>query len=94
MPEQNSGPLHVWREQALSATVHRACQRCNAPGVWSSESRIKLGWPGCYVDPGDHLDTMPVGPMCPNCGADRNPSLWNTLGEIWRKKFTTQVRSK
>lgn len=92
MSTRDTGPLHVYREQGLSATLHRACRHCSAPGIWSSDASIKTGWPGCYVEPGDHLVGHSVGPMCPNCSADRMPSLWNNLGEVWRKLFVTPVK--
>jgi hypothetical protein len=92
MTTRDTGPLHIWREQGLSATVHRACRICGAPGVWSSDPSIKRGWRGCYVEPGSAIERQAVGPECPNCLADRNPSLWTNLGEIWRKVFVAEPK--
>lgn len=77
-----------WREQGLTAAVHLACTKCRAPGVFSSEDRILMDWPGCYVAPGDPRAHQPVGDRCPNCRLSRGPSLVKFLGEIWRKRFT------
>lgn len=77
-----------WRSQAVTANVHLACTGCGAPGVWSTERRIKEGWPGCYVEPTDSRswrDDKSVGNICPNCGVGRGPGLIKALGEIWRK---------
>lgn len=88
MPQSITPPAHTYRSQGLSATVHRACRDCGAPGVWTSGDSIKQGWPGCHVEADDALLGQPVGPMCPNCTGDRAPGLWQSLGEIWRKHFT------
>lgn len=83
-------PAHLYRSQGLEATVHYACRYCQAPGVWSDKPEVKAGWKGCYVEPGDELVGQSVGPMCPNCSADRAPGLLNRLGEIWRKHFVAE----
>jgi hypothetical protein len=88
MSQQATAGSQSWRSQAIEASVHRACTNCGAPGVWSSETRIKLGWPGCYVPPTDErmmADDKSVGKICPNCRATRKASLTENLGVIWRK---------
>lgn len=79
--------IRTWREQGLSATVHLACTRCHAPGVYTSAERIRMFWPGCYLSPTDCRAGEPVGDRCPNCGAARGPSSMKSLGEIWRRLF-------
>lgn len=69
--------------QKIEANVIHACAACRAPGVWKSEPSIKEGWPGCWVEPGDILKDQPVGPQCPNCGAERPGD--RSLGVIWEK---------
>jgi hypothetical protein len=80
--------VRTWREQGLTAAVHLACPRCRAPGVFSSEDRILMDWPGCHVPPEDERSGQPVGDRCPNCLAARGPNLLKRLGEIWRNRFT------
>jgi hypothetical protein len=80
--------VRTWREQGLTAAVHLACTHCRAPGVFSSEDRILMDWPGCHVPPGDERSGQPVGDRCPNCLAARGPSLMKRLGEVWRNRFT------
>jgi hypothetical protein len=77
--------VRMWRRQALEATVIKACKKCNAPGRYMSEARIKEGWPGCYVEPHSEREGEPVGSKCPNCGAKRPKN--GHLGEIWKKEF-------
>lgn len=89
MSEVNQGHSS-WRHQAIYANVHKACPNCGAPGVWSSDRHVELGWPGCYVEPTDPralLDDRGVGNKCPNCSAPRDPSLKEWLGAIWDKWF-------
>lgn len=82
----------IYREQGLSAVVHRACRHpsCQAPGVYTSAEHVRKEpkWSACYVNPSDNRNGQPVGPMCPACGRDRGPTLINRLGEIWRRKFS------
>lgn len=92
MSDQNSG-ARTWRSQGLHATVHCACPHCQAPGVYTYDESIRVGWPGCYVDPVDDRVGQPVGDTCPNCEASRKPTSdrWSpikSLGEIWRRNFT------
>src|SRR5262245_24470608 len=53
--------------QAWQATVLRACRNCGAPGHWHATYGVN---PGCY-DPS--RNGQPVGPICPQCGAERPP---------------------
>lgn len=69
---------------SISHTVVRACPRCRAPGLWSSEPRILDGWPGCYVPPGDARAETPVGDRCPHCAAPRARNLTEPRGVVWR----------
>lgn len=69
---------------SISHTVIRACPRCLAPGLFRSEPRIREGWSGCYVEPGDERDGKPVGAHCPNCGAPRGTELIEERGVVWR----------
>lgn len=92
MDEQSSG-ARTWRSQGLHATLHQACPHCQAPGLFRCEERIRVGWPGCYVDPLDERVDQPVGDTCPNCDTSRKTphkgkSLVHYLGEIWRRNFT------
>lgn len=88
MSNRVTDQVRSYREQGLSATVHLACEHCQAPGVYSDQSAIQAGWPGCYVEPGDERVGQSVGDRCPNCHGSREPSLIKRLGEIWRKRFT------
>lgn len=88
MTDASTQPIRMWRSQGLHATVHLACTSCRAPGVYSDEERIRMDWPGCYVDSSDQRMHQPVGNRCPNCKASRGPTLMKRLGEIWRNNFT------
>lgn len=83
MTEHSSG-AHVWREQALEATVIRACPYCSAPGVFSDREHVLTSWPACYVEPGDERVGNSVGSHCPQCNRSRDSRLKEVLGEIWR----------
>lgn len=76
--------VRFYRSQGLHATIHRACEKCMAPGKFLSDERIRTEFPACYVPPGDERDDTPVGDHCPNCNASRSPGLIKQLGEIWR----------
>lgn len=91
MSQSTVPATRIFRSQGLHATVHLACvnPKCCAPGVFSSEERIRLGWPGCYLPAEHELHGEPVGGRCPNCGHSREPSLMKRLGEIWRRNFTS-----
>jgi hypothetical protein len=78
----------LFRRQSLHAQVVRACPHCGAPGYWHDVPGIN---PGCY-DPerkfraeADGLGVAPVGPVCPQCGGDREEA--EQLGEIWNRVF-------
>lgn len=75
------------REQALSAVVHLACDKCGAPGKYFTDENIRRNWPGCYAEQDTLQHDTPVGNTCPNCGAHRGPTLTKKLGEIWRRRF-------
>lgn len=84
-PASQGQAVRFWRRQALEAALIKACTQCNAPGIYKSEARIKEGWPGCYVEPGDERDEQPVGDVCPNC---HHPRPYDqALGEIWKKEY-------
>jgi hypothetical protein len=87
----NSSSSYIYRSQGLHATVHKACEKCGAPGKFLTNETIEQQWPGCYVPPGDERHDTPVGDRCPHCQASRTPGLMNYLGEIWRKNFTAGV---
>jgi len=70
----------VARKQSLDANVARACPKCQAPGTFRDELRIKEGWPKCY-DPNRKNES--VGETCPHCGEPR-PKL-ESLGTVWEK---------
>lgn len=83
----------ITRSQGLHATVHCACPHCQAPGVYTYEESVRVGWPGCYVEPIDERVGQSVGDTCPNCSESRKPApgkepLLKRLGEIWRQNFT------
>jgi hypothetical protein len=82
-PGQNFGAGAPGRA-SIAHTVIRACTRCSAPGVFRSEDRIREGWSGCYVAPGDVRENKPVGAHCPNCGAPRGRELIEDRGVVWR----------
>lgn len=88
MSEEFAAPVRTWRKQGLTATVHRACAKCTAPGVYTNTEYVKTNWAACWVPVGDEQDGQPVGDRCPNCGASRAPGLISQLGEIWRKRFS------
>ncbi len=81
----------ILRRQSLEAVVITACPNCGAPGVYKSEISIAIGWPKCYVSPGDHRDTKTVGDTCPECGYLRNPD--RDLGEIWSREWRYKKES-
>lgn len=87
MTNEITSGAQAWREQGLSATVHRACPKCTAPGVFVCDERIRAEYPACYASYGDPRCDTSVGDRCPQCGAFRGPSLMTELGEIWRKRF-------
>ena len=76
-----------FREQALTATVHRACTTCGAPGVYHDLAWVQQDFPSCWVDAIDPRMGQPVGTHCPHCQSARAPGLVERLGEIWRKRF-------
>jgi rubredoxin len=92
MPNPQTVPVQseILRRQSLEAIRITACTDCGAPGVYKSDSSIEAGWPGCYVEPGDSLDTKPVGYYCPNCGAARSQD--ENLSEIWSREWMAQPR--
>lgn len=65
--------------RTLHATVIRACQSCGAPGTYHDVPDVNVG---CF-DPA--RKGLPVGPVCPNCGAPRPED--EDRGEIWRKDY-------
>lgn len=80
--------VSIFRRQSLRANVARACRNCGAPGHWHDVPGVN---PKCY-DPikvleakASHVGFAPVGPICPQCGADREDV--EDLGEIWSKTF-------
>ena len=87
MTEQSS-TIRSWREQGLIAAVHLACPQCKAPGKFLNNEHIRREFPTCYAEPGDERYDTPVGKTCPHCGAVRDPTLIQRLGEIWRRRFT------
>ena len=65
----NVNVARVVRKQKLYASVIRACKKCGAPGFWHDTAGVN---PGCYApEKVTKLGQDPVGPVCPNCGADR-----------------------
>nr|WP_294550010.1 hypothetical protein [uncultured Rhodopila sp.] len=68
----------------IAHTKILACPECQAPGLFSSEERIRAGWPGSYVPPGDPREGKPVGGQCPNCSAARGPELTIDQGVVWK----------
>src|SRR5262245_23813027 len=71
----------VVRKQKLYASVIRACKKCGAPGFWHDTPGVN---PGCYApEKVTKLGQDPVGPVCPNCGADREEK--ESLGVIWQR---------
>jgi rubredoxin len=83
---EQSETVHIFRKQSLRANVARACRNCGAPGYWHDVPGVN---PGCY-DPekaaaakARHEGFAPVGPICPQCGAQRDDV--ENLGEIWSK---------
>lgn len=87
MSNVSTDNVRSWREQALAATVHRACTSCGAPGIYNNLDWVYASFPGCYVEAVDERVNQPVGNVCPNCKANRNPGLIEKLGEIWRRRF-------
>jgi len=81
--------MGVFRKQVLKARVIHACAKCQAPGYWHNRE----GWyPKCY-SPEKRREAMfrgeeiaPVGPVCPNCGANRDQDI-DDHGTIWTKIF-------
>lgn|SRR5262245_17889904 len=79
----------LFRRQSLRVNVIRACKQCGAPGYWHDIEGVN---PACY-DPAkkqlaeaNHEGFAPIGPICPQCGADREDDVEN-LGEVWSKEF-------
>lgn len=67
------------RKQSLHATVIHACPSCGAPGVFHAVQGVNVG---CY----DPMKVgQPVGPICPNCQAVRDPD--KDLGEVWKREY-------
>lgn len=75
----------TWRQQAVSATVYKACPNCASPGVYDSNRFIQANYPANFVEPDDPRHGQPVGSICPKCNTLRDPGLTVRLGEIWRK---------
>jgi hypothetical protein len=72
----------IARRQSLSASIIKACPKCNAPGVYqNSESYIK-DYPQIFRPTWAGRD---VGPVCPCCNARRLEP--QELGEIWAKEW-------
>lgn len=87
MSNMTTETIRSHREQGLSATIHRACTSCGAPGIYTEHEAFRASHPGCYVDPSDERVGQPVGSHCPNCKASRSPGLIDRLGEIWRRRY-------
>src|SRR4029077_18639462 len=77
MAEQTASVTLGLNRKTLEGTIIYACRECNAPGCFSNDPSIKVGWPACY-DP--LLNGQPVGDTCPQCGAKRPMDKY--LGEL------------
>lgn len=80
----------VVRKQSLYASVIRACNNCGAPGYWHDTPGVNVG---CYApDKVTQLGADFVGPVCPNCGVDREPIEYR--GRIWSKEWRISLWSE
>lgn len=73
----------IGRLDRLIINVHRTCRNCGAPGYWHNVPGVN---PGCYApDKVTQLGNDPVGPVCPQCGANRDDVELH--GEVWSREF-------
>ena len=83
---QSVSMARMTRKQMVIASVIHRCEKCGAPGFWHNTPGVNVG---CY-DPSKFTNPLtPVGPICPNCGADRE--VIQELGEIWRREFRVSL---
>jgi hypothetical protein len=75
----------IVRRQSLSASISRACRKCNAPGVYQNNEFFIKDYPKVFRPLWAVRD---VGPICPCCGASRQENT--DLGEIWSREWRLQ----
>lgn len=79
--KQQTTVSRIQRKQSLHASVIRSCKKCGAPGFWHNTPGVNVG---CYApEKVTRLGEDAVGPICPNCGAERETK--EELGEIWSR---------
>jgi len=74
----------------LVVNVIRACGKCGAPGFWHNTPGVNVG---CYApERVTKLGEDPVGPVCPNCGAERE--TMEPHGVVWQRtiKFGRTIK--
>ena len=78
MSDQHQSVVFGITRKSLEATLIYACLHCGAPGVYKSDERTRLNWPGCWREEAN--GQTPVGKVCPNCKKWRAND--NQLGEL------------
>ena len=82
MTTQQQVSSAIVRRQSLTASISKACLKCNAPGVYQNNESFIKDYPDIFRPLWAGKD---VGPVCPCCGANRNQD--EQLGEIWAKEW-------
>ena len=76
--------VDIVRRQSLHAVINRACETCNAPGLFQNDVSFIEKYPEIYRPA---WAGRPVGNTCPCCNSPRLPE--ENLGEIWSREWRT-----
>ena len=82
MAEHKVTATAIQRRQSLSASISKACPKCNAPGVFQNSESFIEKYPNVFRPTWAGRD---VGPICPCCNSTRDEK--KELGEIWSKTW-------
>lgn len=85
MANQQTVSSAIFRRQSMTASITKACPKCNAPGVYQNSESFIQDYPEIFRPLWAGKD---VGPVCPCCGNNRNQD--EQLGEIWSKTWKAQ----